>query len=153
MEAQAQARPEARQLMTQVGIGPVVALAVVLTLGPVERFRHGKQVASYFGLIPREYSSGGRQRLGAISKQGNPFVRALLVQAAHVAVQHDPELRQQYRRLAQRKNRAVATVAIARKLAVRLYGILRHPVQDSQAVGSMQGSPSHSVVETPRPSA
>ena len=153
VEAQAQARPEARQLMTQVGIGPVVALAVVLTLGPVERFRHGKQVASYFGLIPREYSSGGRQRLGAISKQGNPFVRALLVQAAHVAVQHDPELRQQYRRLAQRKNRAVATVAIARKLAVRLYGILRHPVQDSQAVGSMQGSPSHSVVETPRPSA
>jgi len=137
--------------MTQVGVGPVVALAVVLTLGPVERFRHGKQVASYFGLIPREHSSGGRQRLGAISKQGNPFVRALLVQAAHVAVQHDPEWRRQYQRLAQRKNRAVATVAIARKLAVRLYGILRHGVQGSSAVGSMQGSPSHSVVETPRP--
>jgi transposase len=45
----------------------------------VERFRHGKQVARYFGLISREHSSGGRQRLAAISKQGNPFVRALLV--------------------------------------------------------------------------
>ena len=70
VEAQALARPEARRLMSQPGVGPVVALAVVLTLGPVERFRCGKPVASYFGLIPRESSSGGRQRLGAISKQG-----------------------------------------------------------------------------------
>ena len=150
VEAEALARPEARRLMEQPGVGPVVALAVVLTLGPVERFQHGKQVASYFGLIPREHSSGGRQRLGAISKQGSPFVRALLVQAAHVAVRHDAELRRQYQRLAQRKNRAVATVAIARKLAVRLYGSLRHGAQDSPA-GSMQGSPSHSLAEGPEP--
>jgi len=147
---QAQARDDARQLMTQAGVGPVVALAVVLTLGPVERFRSGKHVASYFGLIPREHSSGGRQRLGAISKQGNPFVRTLLVQAAHVAVRYDPELRRQYLRLAQRKHRAVA---IARKLAVRLYGILRRRAQDSEAVGSMPGSPSHAVVEVQGPSA
>ena len=151
VEAAALARPEVRRLMIQPGVGPVVALAVVLTLGPVERFRHGKQVASYFGLIPREHSSGGRQRLGAISKQGSPFVRALLVQAAHVAVRHDAELRRHYRRLAQRKNRAVATVAIARKLAVRLYGILRQAAQASAAVGSMQGSPSHSLAEVPGP--
>lgn len=151
VEVEARARPEARLLMTQPGVGPVVALAVVLTLGPVERFRHGKQVASYFGLIPREYSSGGRQRLGSISKQGNPFVRALLVQAAHGAVQHDSELRRQYLRLGQRKNRAVATVAIARKLAVRLYGMLRRAAQASPATGSMQGSPSHSLVEAPGP--
>jgi transposase len=111
---QAWARPEARRLMAQSGVGAVVALAVVLTLGAVERFPSGKQVTSYFGLIPREQSSGGRPRLGAISKQGNPFVRALLVQAAHVAVQHDQELRRQYQRLAQRKNRGVAIVAIAR---------------------------------------
>ena len=93
VKAEAQARPEARLLMKQPGVGPVVALAVVLTLGPVERFERGKQVASYFGLIPREHSSGGRQRLGSISKQGSPFVRALLVQAAHTAVRHDSELR------------------------------------------------------------
>lgn len=147
---QAQARPEAQQLMSQVGVGPVVALAVVLTLGPVKRFQRGKQVASYFGLIPRERSSGGRQRLGGISKQGNPFVRALLVQAAHVAVQHDAELRRQYFRLAQRKSRGVA---IARKLAVRLYWILRQRAQEAEAVGSMQGSPSHPGVEALRPHA
>ena len=129
VEAQALARPEARRLMSQPGVGPVVALAVVLTLGPVERFRCGKPVASYFGLIPRESSSGGRQRLGAISKQGSPFVRALLVQAVHAAVRHDSELRRQYLRLAQRKNRAVAPVALAPQLAVRSCAAGRRPLQ------------------------
>ena len=148
--AEAQARPECQRLMQEPGVGPVVALAMVLTLGPVGRFGRGKQVASYFGLIPCEYSSGGRQRLGSISKQGNPFVRALLIQAAHVAVRHDSELRRQYQRLAQRKNRAVATVAIARKLAVRLYWILRNG-QGPGEVSPMSGSPSHSLAEALQP--
>ena len=65
----------ARLLMTQPGVGPVTSLAFVLTLGDVSRFPRGKQVASYLGLIPREYSSGGRQRLGSISKQGNRFTK------------------------------------------------------------------------------
>jgi len=150
---EALARPDAQALMTQVGVGPVVSLAVVLTLGPIERFRRGKPVASYLGLIPREHSSGGRQRLGALSKQGNPFLRTLLVQAAHVAVRHDEELRRHYLRLAQRKNRAVATVAIARKLAVRLYWLLRRKAWETGKVGSTQGSPSHSVVEALKPTA
>ena len=64
--------------MTQPGVGPITALAYVLTIGDVTRFPRGKQVASYLGLIPREHSSGGRQKLGAISKQGNSS-------AAHVA--------------------------------------------------------------------
>jgi len=153
VEAEAQARPDCRALMTEPGVGPVVSLATVLTLGPVERFQRGKQVASYLGLTPREHSSGGRQRLGRISKQGNSFLRVLLVQAAHVAVQHDDELGRQYRRLAQRKNRGVAIVAIARKLAVRLYWILRRKAWESGKVGSMQGSPSHSVAEALKPSA
>jgi len=148
--AEAGARAECQRLMKEPGVGPVVALALVLTLGPVKRFERGKQVASYFGLIPREHSSGGRQRLGSISKQGNPFVRALLVQAAHAAVRKDSELRRQYLRLAQRKNRAVAAVAIARKLAVRLYWILRS-AQDPVEVGSMSGSPSHSLAEVLEP--
>jgi transposase len=55
-------------------------------MGDVSRFPRGKQVASYLGLIPREYSSGGHQRLGAIRKQGNSFLRMLLVEAAQIAV-------------------------------------------------------------------
>ncbi len=146
-------RSEVRLLMTHPGVGPVVGLALVLTLGPVERFTRGKQVASYFGLVPREHSSGGRQRLGSISKQGNSFMRSLLVQAAHSAVRYDLELHRQYWRLRKRKNPGIAKVAIARKLAVRLYWMLRRRAPHPQAVGSMQGSPSHSVVEALGPNA
>lgn len=68
--------------MQQPGVGPVTALGFVLTIGPVIRFRRSKQVVSYLGLNPREYSSGGRQKLGKISKQGNPLMRWLLIEAA-----------------------------------------------------------------------
>src|SRR5205823_11500839 len=95
------------------------------TLGPAERFRGGKEVASYFGLIPREHSSGGGQRLGHISKQGSSFLRFLLVEAGQSAARQDPQLGRFYRRLAVRKHRALAKVAVARKLAVRLYLMLR----------------------------
>ena len=64
----AEQNPAARRLMEQPGVGPVTALMFVLTIGPVKRFQRSKQVVSYLGLNPRESSSGGRQRLGAISK-------------------------------------------------------------------------------------
>ena len=139
---EAWARPAARQLMTHPGVGPVTALAFVLTLGPVSRFPRGKQVASYFGLIPSEHSSGGRQRLGHISKQGSSFVRGLLVEAAQSAVRHEPELRRQYQRLSHRRSRALAKVAMARKLAVRLYWMLRGNLDYAQLIqGSHAGQP------------
>jgi transposase len=134
---QANTWPGVRRLMTHPGVGPITALAFVLTLGPAARFRRGKQVASYFGLIPSEHSSGGKQRLGHISKQGNPFLRGLLVEAAQSAVRHEPGMRRAYQRLAQRKCRALAKVAMARKLAVRLYWMLREEVDYAQLV---QGS-------------
>lgn len=143
---QAEADPRARLLMTHPGVGPVTALAFVLTLGPVERFRRGKQVASYCGLAPREHSSGGRQRLGHISKQGSPLLRALLVEAAQSAVLHEPELRRDYLRWRAKKNSAIAKVAVARKLAVRLYWMLRSASAYAQPPAPMQGSPSHPVV-------
>lgn len=140
---QAHARPAARRLMTHPGVGPITALAFALTMGPAQRFRRGKQVASYLGLIPMEHSSGGRgQRLGHISKQGNPFLRGLLVEAAQSAVRHEPEMRRCYQRLAQRKCRALAKVAMARKLAVRLYWMLREEVDYAQWLqGSHAGQP------------
>lgn len=135
---QAQQRPAARRLMTHPGVGPITALAFVLTIGPVQRFDRGKQVASYLGLIPSEHSSGGRrQRLGHISKQGSPFLRGLLVEAAQSAVRHEPQLHRAYQRLAQRKCRSLAKVAMARKLAVRLYWMLRLDVDFAQL---LQGS-------------
>jgi transposase len=123
--AEAQNRPEAVCLMTHPGVGPNTALGMVLTLGPVERFRTAKQVSSYLGLIPREHSSGGRQRLGHISKQGNALMRFLLVEAGQTAARIDEGLRRQYRRWSLRIGRIRAKVAVARKLATKLYWMLR----------------------------
>ena len=115
----------AQLLMTQPGVGPITSLAFVLTMGDVRRFPRGKQVASYLGLIPREYSSGGKQRLGSISKQGNWFMRMLLVEAAQTAVRRDPGMKNEYLHRCHRKAKGVAKVAAARKLAIRLYWMLR----------------------------
>jgi len=144
---QAEQNPTARLLMTHPGVGPVTSLALVLTLGPVERFPRSKQVVSYLGLNPREHSSGGRQKLGAISKQGNPMMRSLLVEAGHSAARLDAELRQDYQRLKLRRGSGVAKVAIARKLAIRMYWMLRRQAVYAQLV-RMQGSPWATLVKS-----
>jgi len=125
VQQSAEQNPQSKLLMTQPGVGPNTALAFVLTIGDASRFQRGKQVASYLGLIPREESSGGRQKLGAITKQGNRLARALLVEAAQIAVRYDPQFRCQYLHRCHQKPKAVAKVAAARKLAVRLYWMLR----------------------------
>ena len=137
-----QSRPGAIKLMREPGVGPVTALAFVLTIGPISRFERSKKVVSYLGFHPSEDSSGGRQRLGAISKQGNAMLRHLLVEAAQAASKFDPELRRDYERLKFRRGRAVAKVAVARKLAVRLYW----KVQPNTAP-RMQGSLANPVVD------
>jgi transposase len=124
----AKEHPQARLIMTQPGVGPITALAFVLTIGDVSRFKHSSQVASYVGLIPREHSSGGKQRLGSISKQGNRFLRQLLVEAAQTVNRLDEGFRKQYAARCHHKPKGVAKVAAARKLAVRLYWMLRQNV-------------------------
>jgi transposase len=146
VKVEAQARPEVLRLMRQKGVGPVVGLAFVLTLGPVERFPRSKQVVSYLGLNPREASSGGHQRLGSISKQGNEMLRWLLVEAGQSASQADPELRRKYQRLKLRRGTKVAKVALARILAVRLYWALREASPQRSPV-RMPGSPAQTLVD------
>jgi len=147
VEEAAAGRAEVERLRTHPGVGPVVALAMVLTLGPVERFGNSRKVVSYLGLNPREHSSGGRQRLGAISKQGNSMMRWLLVEAAQTAARFDPELRRTYQRLKFRRVSGVAKVAVARRLAVRLYWMLRARVNYASVSRRirMSGSPSSAV--------
>jgi transposase len=143
---EAQRREDAVLLMTHPGIGPVTSLAFVLAIGPITRFRRSKKIASYLGLNPSEESSGGRRRLGAISKQGNTMVRWLLIEAVYPAVRKDLALRQDYQRLKFRRGHAVAKVAIARKLAVRLYWMLRSGADYAQLV-RRQGSPGATLVD------
>jgi transposase len=132
-------------LMTHPGVGPVTSLAFVLTMGPSSRFQRGKQVGSYLGLNPSERSSGGQQRLGAISKQGNSMMRWLLVEAGQTAARYDAELRRVYQRLKFRHGSSSAKVAVARKLAVRLYWMLRSQADYAQLV-RVRGSSSTAVV-------
>ena len=146
VELAAQSQPLAARLMTHPGSGPITSLAFVLIIGPVERFDRSKQVVSYLGLNPQEHSSGGRQRLGSISKQGNPMMRSLLVEAGHTAARLDPQLQRTYQRLKFRRGAAVAKVAIARKLAVRLYWMLRSTADYAQLV-RMRGSSWATLVE------
>jgi transposase len=138
VQQEAESHADAARLMTHPGVGPVTALAFVLTLGPVTRFQRSKQVVSYLGLNPKERSSGDKQHTYSISKQGNPMMRWLLVEAAQTAVRFDPELQRVYRRIKFNKGASVAKVAIARKLAVKLYWLLRATASCAQ-MAPMQG--------------
>ena len=143
----AAANPQACLLMTQSGVGPNTALAFVVTIGDVSRFPRSRQLASYLGLIPEEDSSGHTRRLGSITKQGNVFLRTLLVEAAQSAVRHDEAFRKQYRHRCHHKPKGVAKVAAARKLAVKLYWMLRNNLQSPCLQATpIESSPSHLVV-------
>src|SRR5271154_1144924 len=91
---------------------------------PVREFYAGLSKPVRVGL-EAEYSSGGRQRLGHISKEGNVFLRWVLVEAANVAVRYDHELKRVYWRLVERRGKSIAKGGMARKLLPRLYWMLR----------------------------
>lgn len=128
VEAQAQQRPQARRLLTHPGVGPVTALATEVFLGDPSRFATANQVASYIGMIPCEHSSGKRQRLGKLSKEGNSLLRYLWTEATLHAVVKDPELKRFYRRKLIQKGMGKARVATARKLGIRLWIMMRDQI-------------------------
>jgi len=125
IEQEVEKCPEAQRLRTHPGVGALTALAFVLIIGRAERFQCGKQIASYLGLVPLEDSSGKRRRLGHITKQGSSMLRFLLVEAAQVTARSIPEWRSKYFHLMMRRGRKIAKVAMARRLAIRLYWMWR----------------------------
>jgi transposase len=145
IEKEAEKCPAARRLMTHPGIGALTAVAFVLIIGEAHRFECGKQIAAYLGLVPEEDSSGERRRLGHISKQGNSLLRFLLVEAAQATVGSDGQWRNRFFHLAQRRGRKIAKVAMARRLAVRLYWMWRRgwDYEQLQSFGSHAGQPGH----------
>jgi len=145
IEQEVEKCPEAQRLRTHPGVGALTALAFVLIIGKAERFGSGKQVASYLGLVPLEESSGNRRRLGHITKQGSSMLRFLLVEAAQVTVRSLPEWRSKYFHLMMRRGRKTAKVAMARRLAVRLYWLMRQgwDYQQWNKFGSHAGQPGH----------
>jgi transposase len=134
VEQEARKRPDVLQLMTHPGVGPLTALAYVLIIGTPTRFRCGKQIGSYVGMIPSEDSSAGKQRLGHISKQGNSLLRFLLVEAAQAAARINPDWKRRYIHLAMRRHKSIAKVAMGRRLAVRLYWMWRNGCEYSPSL-------------------
>lgn len=126
------AEPAIEQLTSVPGVGLLVAAMFVSVLDQAKRFGSGRQVASYLGLVPLEKTSGlPGQRLGAITKHGNGYARALLVQAAWVVLQRgdkDDPLACWGRALAKRRSKRVAAVAVARRLACILWAVWKRGV-------------------------
>src|SRR5881396_3574476 len=125
IQQEAEGRPEVRRLMTPPRVGALTTLAYVLIIGDAERVGCGKQVASYLGLVPLEKSSRNRRRLGHITKQGSSMLRFLLVEAAQATARSLPQWRSKYLHLMMRRGRKTAKVAMARRLAVHLYWMMR----------------------------
>lgn len=147
MKASADAR--VKLLMTHPGVGVLTALGVVHTLEPLQRFSRQKAVVAYVGLEPMERSSGERKRYLGISKAGSRLLRHLLGEAAHIAARFDDDLKQFYQRLAKRRGKPKATVAVARKLLVRCYIMLRDNIDYSEF--RRRGVEARLARECPRP--
>lgn len=121
--------PMVQRLCSAPCIGPVTAVAFVATLDEVQRFGSARQVRSYLGIVPSETSSAERQHRGAITKSGNDRMRWLLVEAGwcvmHSTSAHAEPLRRWATRIAARRGRKIAVVALARRLAGILYAMWR----------------------------
>ena len=126
--AVASADPRVQLLLTHPGVGPLTALTTVLVLGPLARFPDSKHVVSYVGLAPAVHASADKPRLGKITKPGNALLRWVLGQAAPLAARTDDDLRRRYFSVMHRRGRPKAKVALARKLLVRLYIMLRDQI-------------------------
>ena len=137
-----EADPRVQLLRTHHGIGPLTALALVHTLEPVTRFSNSRKVTAFVGLEPCEESSDEKVRWVGISKAGSRLLRFLLIEAAGVAIKYDDELKRFYLRLLHRRDWCKAKVAVARKLLVRAWIMLRDRIDYAEflkrgvAVGS-----------------
>ena len=127
--AQARADPVASRLMTIPGVGPVTASALVATIEDPASFSGPREFAAFLGLVPRQHSSGGKARLGRITKMGNGYLRKLLVVGAHAVLvhqaRHDDPLRRWARHLLQAKPFKLVAVACANKMARLAFALMR----------------------------
>jgi len=115
-------------LMTIPGIGECSAMMLLAEIGDIGRFQDKEALCSYAGLVPRVRESAGKGARGGITRQGSPWLRWMMVEAAQVATRCSPAAKRYYERLARRKHKHVARVALARKLLIAVYALLHDGV-------------------------
>jgi transposase len=129
LAAQHKASAAARRLDTIPGVGAIGAGAIVATVGAAAQFKSGREFAAWIGLVPRQNSSGGKERLGAISKQGDRYLRRLLISGAMAVLRQArtrPDKHPWLMRLLARRPAKVAAVALANKMARIAWALLAH---------------------------
>jgi transposase len=129
LRAQHRASPVSRRLETIPGIGIIGATALAATVTDPKAFRSGRDLAAWIGLVPRQNSTGGKERLGGISKQGDRYLRRLLVAGAMAVIQHTrrhPEKQPWVAKLLAKKPAKVVAIAIANKSARIAWAIMNH---------------------------
>jgi transposase len=128
IEQTAHDNEDCRRLVKVPGLGPVTATAVIAAIGNGAAFRKGREFAAWMGVVPREHSTGGKQKLLGIGKRGNRYLRKLFVQCARAVLQQKakqtPGLRAWLEKLTSRTHRNVAAVALANKLARMAWAVL-----------------------------
>lgn len=128
LQAQARASEPAQRLMRIRGIGPITAMAIVATVGNARDFESGRQFAAWLGLTPRQHSSGGKTRLGHVTRRGDAYLRCLLVQGArsvlHTALRHPDRMSRWILSLQARRGYHKTLVAIAAKNARIAWALL-----------------------------
>jgi transposase len=126
----AQADAKAKRLLAVPGIGTITATAIVAAVADAKAFNNGRDLSANLGLIPREHSSGGKQRLYGITKRGDRYLRTLLIHGARSALRwadgKDDRILRWALKLAERRGQNVAAVALANKLARIVWAMLAH---------------------------
>ena len=130
---QARSCPKAKRLMGIKGVAEITATAAVMYGGDGSGYKNGRHFSASIGLVPKEHSSGGKQRLGSITKRGNGYLRRLLVQGAWSVIRHidkaTDKLSLWAKKVIERRGKHKAAIAIANKLARIIWAMLYHQTE------------------------
>lgn len=148
---QVQRDERARAMETMPSVGPITVMTLISVLDDAGRFQSGRQVAAYLGLVPRENSSGEKQKRGRITKAGAPQARSLLLSVAHSMMRLKSDKTREHwqwaeRLLCRRGKKQVAAVALARRLVTILWAMMRDKT-------AYRPSPKHDFQPTATPQA
>jgi transposase len=120
------------------GVGPIIASAIVASIGDAKQFKTGRDFAAWLGIVPNQHSSGGKQRLGGISKRGDTYLRTLIIHGARSCVnvvKNKTDRRSEWiKAVIKRRNKNIATVALANKQARIIWAMLTREVGYRAAV-------------------